>query len=105
MTVALNATVCEHWPDALVRVMDTEPPSVFCTNITVTATDACNATVTYSQSATDDCGALETTSFTPPSGSAFNLGTNTVQFTAMDVAGNTNTCFFTVTVLPGPCRC
>lgn len=84
-----------------VRVMDTEPPSVFCTNITVTATDACSATVTYSQSATDNCGALETTSFTPPSGSAFNLGTNTVQFTAMDVAGNTNTCFFTVTVLPG----
>jgi hypothetical protein len=37
----------------------------------------------------------------PPSGYAFPVGANTVTVTAKDVAGNTNTCTFKVTVLAG----
>jgi hypothetical protein len=39
---------------------------------------------------------------TPPSGSVFNVGTTTVNAVATDLAGNTATCSFTVTVNPVP---
>ena len=85
-----------------VIVNDTEPPTIACsTNITVTTTGNCPAVVNFSTSGSDNCGS-PTVVANPLSGSAFAVGTNTVNVTATDAAGNTNTCSFTVTVLPGP---
>lgn len=44
-----------------------------------------------------NCGPV-TTTFSPASGSVFNLGTTVVTATATDLNGNTATCTFTVTV-------
>ena len=95
-------------PDAncsfMVIVADREPPTINCsTNITVTAAGACPQVVTFSQniSATDNCS-LQSLLANPSSGAAFPVGTNVVNVTATDTAGNTNFCSFLVTVLPGP---
>ncbi len=58
----------------------------------------CNsAAVTYSGSASDNCGAA-TITFDPPSGSTFGPGTHTVTMYAEDECGNINdSCTFTVT--------
>lgn len=78
------------------------PPSITCSsNITVTATGYCPAIVNFTLSASDNC-ALASLTATPPSGSAFPVGTNTVDVVVTDAAGNSNTCSFKVTVLPGP---
>ncbi len=47
--------------------------------------------------ATDNCGSVTVTT-SPISGSAFSLGTTTVNVTATDAVGNTSTAAFTVTV-------
>ncbi|MEW6131478.1 MAG: HYR domain-containing protein [Acidobacteriota bacterium] len=83
-----------------VTVMDTQPPSITCpanqTSVTVNPGNS-TVTVTYpSPTAADNCG-LASVVCNPPSGSAFPLGVTTVTCTAMDVAGNTTTCSFTVT--------
>jgi len=59
--------------------------------------------VTYSVTAVDDCDPNPTIVCNPPSGSAFPLGTNTVNCSATDKCGNKSACSFTVTVtdLPG----
>ena len=54
-------------------------------------------TVTYRVPATDNCSAAPVTC-TPPSGSAFAIGTNTVRCTARDASGNTATGSFKVIV-------
>lgn len=78
------------------------PPSVICSsNITVTASGYCPVMVNFNVSASDNC-TLASLVATPASGSAFPVGTNTVSVVATDTAGNTNTCSFKVTVLPGP---
>jgi hypothetical protein len=85
-----------------VIVKDTEPPTAICpSNITVTANGNCPAVVNFVVSGSDNC-AFSNAVANPPSGSAFAVGTNLVTVTAMDVAGNTNTCTFKVTVLTGP---
>lgn len=48
--------------------------------------------------ATDNCALLSLIS-THPSGSAFPKGTTTVTYTATDVAGNTSSCSFNITVV------
>ncbi len=48
--------------------------------------------------ATDNCGGPVTVTTDPVSGSAFNVGTTTVNVTATDQAGNQSTSSFTVTV-------
>ncbi|HJQ24044.1 MAG TPA: HYR domain-containing protein [Blastocatellia bacterium] len=82
-----------------VTVIDHSPPTILCpANITVAApTDQCSAVVNFNVLAGDDCGAATVVS-NPPSGSAFPVGRTTVTSTATDVAGNTSTCMFTVTV-------
>ena len=85
----------------LVIVRDTEPPTMFCSsNITINATGYCPIVVTFSASATDNCG-LTNLVVTPGTGSLFPVGTNLVKALAQDAAGNSNTCSFTVTVLAG----
>ena len=52
---------------------------------------------TFAASATDNC-ALQSITYNPASGFCFPLGTTTVVATATDVAGNTQTCTFSIEV-------
>lgn len=83
-----------------VTVTDTSNPVfVNCpTNITRSANAACKAVVNWTApTALDNCGSPTITASHSP-GSEFNIGTTTVTYTATDVAGNSATCSFTVTV-------
>jgi hypothetical protein len=81
-----------------VTVHDTTAPVIGALpNLTVEATSAAGAVVTFSASATDAVSAATVTA-SPASGSTFPLGPTTVTVTARDAAGNTATGTFTVTV-------
>src|SRR5439155_567764 len=83
-----------------VIVHDVEPPVITCPQELVLSTDAgqCSrSNVTYAATATDLCSAV-TVVCAPPSGSTFPKGTNTVNCTATDAAGNTATCSFKVSI-------
>lgn len=67
--------------------------------ITVYATSAGSAVVTYSVTATDDVTANPVVTCAPPSGSAFPIGTTTVNCSAHDAAGNNSAATFSVVVL------
>jgi hypothetical protein len=85
-----------------VKVVDTTPPTIAVpANMTVAATSATGAPVTYPlPSATDLVTTTLSVSCTPGSGSTFPLGTTTVTCKATDAAGNQGTATFTVTVTP-----
>ena len=83
-----------------VTVTDNENPVILCPANLVLLADAgrCSrSNVTFTVSATDNCGAANVVS-TPASGSSFRIGTTTVTNTATDVSGNTSSCTFSVTV-------
>ena len=83
-----------------VTVTDTQNPVITCPSNLVLSTDAgrCSrSNVTFTVSATDNCGVTNLVS-SPPSGSTFPLGTTTVTTTATDASGNQASCSFTVTV-------
>lgn len=92
-----------------VRVLDTQPPQITCSNLVVKPDrgQCTRSNVTYTASATDVCaGANVSLAFIPPSGSTFPLGTTPVTCWAADPSGNSNNCTFTVTVTdcgPGSC--
>ena len=89
---------------ATITVLDQTPPVVSCPGDVVTNVPfgTTGAVVNYpAPMATDNCS-LASTNSSPPSGSTFSAGTNVVTFTAVDAAGNTNTCNFNVIVLPAP---
>ncbi len=81
-----------------VTVVDAQPPAITTPGNIVQAFDAGQlyATVTFSVSATDNCGVSSVVA-TPPSGSEFPVGVNTVTVVATDVNGNSATNIFTVT--------
>ncbi len=85
-----------------VTVLDGENPSLLCPpGVTVPAEPgSCAATVTFaSPTASDNCPGVGVNLVAGlPSGSAFPLGTTLQTFTAVDAAGNTATCSFSVTV-------
>jgi len=91
-----NMEVCTF----TVTVNDTEDPNITCpANITV-SNDAgmCGAVVTYTTpTPMDNCTGVSV-SCVPASGTFFAVGTTTVNCTATDMAGNTTTCMFDVTV-------
>ncbi|ARV05354.1 hypothetical protein BTO04_01005 [Polaribacter sp. SA4-10] len=67
------------------------------TDITVSSDPgACGTNVSYSANATDNCDA--SVSFSPSSGSFFNVGVTAVTATATDSSGNTSNCTFDVIV-------
>jgi hypothetical protein len=66
-------------------------------NVTAEATSSLGATVTYAAATVTDASPT-TVSYSKPSGSTFAIGTTTVTVTATDLAGNTTTATFTVTV-------
>ncbi|MBI4901127.1 MAG: HYR domain-containing protein, partial [Actinobacteria bacterium] len=83
----------------VVHVVDTTPPDLTVPgNMTIEATSAAGATVTYTASATDIVDGTVAVSCSPQSGSTFSLTTTTVTCTATDAAGNPATKSFTVTV-------
>ncbi|GHH03856.1 kelch repeat-containing protein [Comamonas sp. JC664] len=82
-----------------VEVRDTTPPALTCpANLQQTSDDASGAAVTFTlPEATDDVS-TPTVTASPPSGSTFRHGSNTVTVTATDAAGNEARCTFQVTV-------
>ncbi len=82
-----------------VRVNDTQPPSITCPADIYLATAGTSATATYTPTASDNCPGV-TVACTPPSGSSFPVGSNTVTCTATDATGITATCSFRVIVNP-----
>jgi extracellular elastinolytic metalloproteinase len=83
----------------LVTVNDTENPTISCpADITVnTGAGQPTAVVNFTVGSNDNCSGT-TVASTPPSGSAFPIGTTVVNSTATDASGNTATCSFNVTV-------
>ncbi len=84
-----------------ITVLDTEPPQLLCPTNIITSLDtgSCFATVNFAlPTATDNCGGPVAVVCSPPSGSAFAIGTNPVVCTATDTAGNSNLCVFNVIV-------
>lgn len=86
-----------------VTVRDTTAPSVSCPAdiVVAAAPGASTAVVNFNVTASDSVSDVTLTS-TPSSGSAFGVGTTTVNVTARDASGNTSTCSFTVTVRSAP---
>jgi hypothetical protein len=81
-----------------VTVQDTTPPAVHVPgDLTVAATGAGGANVTYTVTFTDAVG-VTTSTCTPASGSLFPIGTTAVHCSASDAAGNTGQGSFNVTV-------
>jgi hypothetical protein len=89
-----NSSTCAQ----TVTVVDNVAPVVTCpANQTLSAGTNCNAIATYAANATDLCS-TPTLSYSPASGSTLSSGVTTVTALATDVAGNSSTCSFTVTV-------
>ncbi len=85
-----------------VTVLDAEKPAIICpANLVVTNTAGlCGSAVMFAINASDNCGVVGTNQLAGlASGSFFPVGVTTNVFQAMDAAGNTNVCSFTVTVL------
>jgi hypothetical protein len=95
-----NSNLCSF----TVTVRDTAPPQIVCpTNMNVAEAprDSGFATVTFpSPIATDLCDSSPSVFSTPPSGSVLPVGTNTITCTAVDSSGNSNSCTFTIRVIP-----
>ncbi|MDH3890701.1 MAG: HYR domain-containing protein [candidate division Zixibacteria bacterium] len=83
-----------------VIVVDLEPPVILCPSDVSVVNDSgyYGAVVHAHLFASDNCSQV-TTSTDPPFGTLFEIGTTTVTATAIDSAGNTDTCYFNVTVL------
>jgi len=86
-----------------ITVADNEAPGIVCPLNLVRGTDPnlCSAIVSYSEpTITDNCPGVSSAIVAPslPSGSVFLKGVSTVIWKAVDEAGNSRTCSFTVTV-------
>lgn len=80
-----------------ITVVDTTPPIVSCP-ADIEVLSPVPTTVTYVAGGSDTCG-LASFSCSPPSGSVFPLGPTTVNCTAVNAAGMTASCSFTITVV------
>ena len=84
----------------LISVVDTKPPTVTCPGPILAECQSRNGTaVTFSATATDDCGGSVDVVCSPPSGAVFPPGTTRVTCTATDPSGNLGRCEFEVTVV------
>jgi len=81
-----------------VRIDNEDPVAICPADITqANDVDLCSAVVNFTVDATDNCDGV-TVSASPPSGSTFPVGITQVTVTATDEAGNTDVCYFDVTV-------
>ena len=95
-----TAVTCSNGTSFTVTVVDTTPPALTLpANMTVEATSAAGAVVTFSATATDVVDGSVPVLCTPPSGSTFALGATTVNCSATDAHSNTSSGSFTVTVV------
>ncbi|HYF64115.1 MAG TPA: HYR domain-containing protein, partial [Herpetosiphonaceae bacterium] len=79
---------------------DTTPPVISVpADLSVTASDASGAAVSYAATATDAVDPSPSLECAPPSGSIFPVGTTTVTCTAKDASGNTASASFAVIVV------
>jgi hypothetical protein len=87
-------------PFAIVQLLDSEGPEITTPGpITVEATSAAGATVTFEEPTASDTGSgLATLSCSHASGDTFAIGTTMVTCTATDNAGNTSSETFTILV-------
>jgi len=77
---------------------DTEPPTAVCPDVVVNvASGQCDRVVNFSPNVQDNCPGTITVC-NPPSGTTFPIGVDTVVCIATDLAGNADTCSFTLTV-------
>jgi len=87
-----------------VTVLDTTPPNISCPANIIAAEfprDSGFAPVTFAPPGVSDiCEASLNVTVTPPSGSLFPVGTNTVTCVVSDSSGNSNSCTFTIRVIP-----
>jgi hypothetical protein len=103
-TVICTATDCgSNTVNCSFRVIiqDSLPPAINCPpNIlgVVDAGQGSKSNVTYRATATDNCPGV-VVACTPPSGSTFAQGTNTVICIATDARGHSNSCSFTITIV------
>lgn len=88
----------DFWSPAVAP--DTTGPVITTPGNLVVSGSASGALVSFEVSAADAISGLAAASASPPPGSFFPVGNNTVTVTAADAAGNTSTSTFTVTVLP-----
>ena len=92
-----NSATCSF----VITVLDDVPPTISCPDsiLMSAAADTCGAFPVWSNvTAADDCTANVTATSAFQSGDFFGIGVTSVVYTAMDGAGNTATCSFTVTV-------
>ena len=102
-----NACGVSTYAVQTITVDNTNPPTIAYLPNIVQGVDPgqTNATVYYTPTATDYCGdvvAPASIVATPPSGSQFPIGTNTVTVVATDIDGNSATDTFTVAVIGLP---
>jgi len=90
-----NADTCNF----TVTVNDNESPVVPCPNDIIFDNDPglCGAVIEYAPAATDNCPEVAVSAL-PPSGTFFELGITPVRVIAQDAGGNSDTCFFNVTI-------
>jgi HYR domain/Secretion system C-terminal sorting domain len=83
-----------------VVVQDVTDPVITCpANITVNNDlGQCGAIVSFAATATDNCG-MGSITYSHNPGTFFNIGTTVVTANALDAAGNSSACTFSVTVL------
>jgi len=83
-----------------VVISDTQVPTVTCPADRTGDTDPnlCSAVHNFTATASDNCNASPTITFSPVSGSAFDLGVTIVTAIAGDGNGNTASCTFNITV-------
>jgi ELWxxDGT repeat protein len=84
-----------------VTVVDTTPPALTVTDLTVVATEAAGIPVDFMLTAQDLVSGPIVPDCSPTSGSVFTIETHTVSCTATDAAGNSATYTFNVMVLDG----
>jgi hypothetical protein len=78
-------------------LIDNIPPVINCPQNIISQ---CNL-ITFSASATDNCGGAVAITYSYAPGSAFPVGVTIVTVTATDVCGNSSTCTFNVTTFLG----
>ena len=100
LVVPSGAQLTTYW-----SFIDTTAPTITVPgHVTVAATSASGAVVTYSATATDPDSTASVSCY-PPSGSVFPIGTTTVSCTASDPAGNASQAGFQVTVTAPGANC
>ena len=98
---SLSCEILNFVSKCLLSISDDEPPNITCPPdvISNTTLGLPNGTAMWpNATVTDNSGQPITLDVNETSGSSFDIGVYTVQFTATDSSGNSNNCTFTVTI-------